>query len=140
MKGLSRRKMFQTAAAAPMAAALGTDRGAFPSVGPRDGTYLSPNQMSKTTALNPIGKVEYLRERVNNLRANMNQPPSEEELIEQHYSTHHLIVENYNALRSLSPARRQRMIHDAGYEQSRKRIRELQSLELRTILKQLAGL
>ena len=142
MKGLSRRRLFQAAAAAPVAMQLSggvTENNPGIPAGPYP--YLSGYGGAKVDIAGPlIDQVGYLRERVNNLRAAMNEPPSEQDLIEQHYSTHHLIVENYKALRSLSPARRQQMIHHAGYELSRKRMRELQSLELRNILKQLAGL
>jgi len=142
MKGMSRRKLFQTAAAAPVAMQLSggvTENNPGIPTGPYP--YISGYAGAKAeNAGAPIDQAGYLRERVKNLRAAIDQPPSEQDLIEQHYSTHHLIVENYNALLSLSSARRQQMIHHAGYELSRKRMRELQSLELRNVLKQLSGL
>ena len=139
IKGMSRRKLFQAAAAAPAAMQMSTGSTGMP-IGPPRSPYPYPGWLNKTDhAGSPIDQAGYLRDRVKSLRANLERGPSEDELIEQNYSIHHLVLEHYNSLRSLSPVRRARLAHDAGFAQSRERIRQMQMLELRQVLKQLAG-
>ena len=143
IKGLSRRMMLQASAAAPVAMQASTASGSGIPIGPPTSPYpwLGMGEKFASERVGaPIDRAAYLRDRAHNLRTALDGGPDDQDLIEQNYSTHHLVQEHYNSLRSLSPVRRARLAHDAGFAQSRARIRQLRLLELRQVMKQLAGL